>query len=220
VVFSFTLSSSGGGDKKIWNRPWFFYVGIALPCVLGLFIANLFTSYLRLKKPERVTVSVECCYQNVGIATSVALTMFDGDDLAEAMGVPLYYGLLEAVILGLYCIAAWKIGWTKAPPNVSFCNMLFNSYEVLLAEKAEEELQSIEIMLVNTDNEVDMNKEDDAFFAYFKLDDKVFTGLEEAVSNAIVNLPGTKERKRPSGLNLEIPQHLEDDNTVEMSNST
>ncbi len=74
---------------------------------------------------------MECCYQNVGIATSVALTMFEGDELSEAMGVPFFYGVVEAVILGIYCIGAWKLGWTKAPKNASIWKILTTSYEVI-----------------------------------------------------------------------------------------
>ena len=60
--------------------------------------------------------------------------MFNGKDLNEAMGVPFFYGLVEAVFVGLYCFAGWKAGWTKAPSNVSFWKMLLVSYEVLDAE--------------------------------------------------------------------------------------
>mmetsp|Transcript_4863 Transcript_4863/g.7086 ORF Transcript_4863/g.7086 Transcript_4863/m.7086 type:complete len:173 (+) Transcript_4863:915-1433(+) len=63
--------------------------------------------------------------------------MFEGDELAEAMGVPLYYGLVEMFILGIYCIGAWKRGWTKAPPDVSLCTAISTSYEIVTAEKAE-----------------------------------------------------------------------------------
>ena len=91
------------------------------------------------------TLSVECCYQNVGIATSVALTMFQGEELATAMAVPLYYGLLEAVILGLYCVGAWKLGWTKAPKNINFFTMIGTSYEVLTTEHGD--LMAIEVSL-------------------------------------------------------------------------
>eukprot|EP00957_Ditylum_brightwellii_P080317 6108605-Ditylum_brightwellii.AAC.1 len=60
--------------------------------------------------------------------------MFDGDELAEAVGVPLYYGMVEAVVLGIYCIGAWKSGWTKAPKNERFCVVIATSYEVEDAE--------------------------------------------------------------------------------------
>mmetsp|Transcript_8399 Transcript_8399/g.12267 ORF Transcript_8399/g.12267 Transcript_8399/m.12267 type:complete len:434 (+) Transcript_8399:436-1737(+) len=146
VAFSALLSNtSGGGDQKIWNHEWQFYVGVMLPCLGGLLLSNVLTSCVSLNKPERVTLSVECCYQNVGIATSVALTMFQGEELATAMAVPLYYGLLEAVILGFYCIGAWKLGWTKAPKNINFFTMIGTSFEVLTTEHGD--LIAIEVSL-------------------------------------------------------------------------
>ena len=87
IVFSATMTNTGSADTRIYSRHWTFYVGVALPCVLGLLLANIIATCLNLKRPERVTVAIECCYQNVGIATSVALTMFDGAELNAAMGV-------------------------------------------------------------------------------------------------------------------------------------
>lgn len=132
VIFSGVFSSvAGGPDIKPWNQEWGFYVGVASPCIFGLIIANSISKLARLSKPERVTLSVECCYQNVGIATSAALSMFsDPKEVAQAMAVPLFYGLLEMVILGLYCLVAWKLGWTKAPANERICIVLSRSFEV------------------------------------------------------------------------------------------
>ncbi len=202
VVFSATMSNSGGADEngkddnKIWNRDWQFYVGIALPCVAGLLISNVMTTMLSLKKPERVTVSVECCYQNVGIATSVALTMFqDKRDLAEAMGVPLFYGLVEAVILAIYCLIAWKMNWTKAPKNAPICHVLTMSYEVYRVEK--QELDSVEIQLADDNTSCESYSEnEDTIYTYF-------VKLEEAITS------GVDGRKEPSGLTA-IEQARED----------
>jgi len=174
VLFSIAMSSlTGESDSKIWNRSWHFYLGIALPCLLGLLLSNLFTTFfIQLVPPERVTVSVEGCYQNVGIATSVALTMFDGNDLAEAMGVPLYYGLVEAVVLGVYCVVAWKAGWTKCPPDVPFHTMVIESYEVICEEQ--KEVEAIEISLrrrsctKDVDVEESVSGNGDTLFAYYK----------------------------------------------------
>lgn len=130
IVFSATVSSTGDAGSKIWSRDWTFYVAVALPCFFGLLIANLIASTIRLKPPERVTVAIECCYQNVGIATSLALTMFDGDELSEAMGVPVVYGMAEVFFIGIYCVVAWKSGWTKAPADESIFKVLFTSYEL------------------------------------------------------------------------------------------
>ena len=66
ILFSSFISNSGSdSDSKVWSRNWQFYVGVASPCVGGLLIANLISTVAKLRKPERVTVAIECCYQNV-----------------------------------------------------------------------------------------------------------------------------------------------------------
>ena len=138
IFFSAFLSNSDA-DTQIWDRDWRFFLGVAAPCLLGLLVANIIATSFALLKPERVTVSIECVYQNVGIATSVALTMFDGAELSEAMGVPFFYGCMEAAVLSAYCIGAWKCGWTKAPADVSLWTSIYTSYEILSSEQAEKE---------------------------------------------------------------------------------
>ena len=107
------------------------------------------------------TTSIECCYQNVGIATSVALAMFEGDELAEAMGVPLYYGGVEAFVLGIYCIGAWKMSWTKAPADDPILKVISTSYEVLYAEATEKSAQAKNCNPVVTDTEMGYVKHED-----------------------------------------------------------
>lgn len=132
IVFSGVLSSlSGDKQAQIWGQPWSFYVGVSAPCLVGLFLATCAGVCTRLKRPEVISVGVECCYQNVGIATSAAVAMFNtSSERGQALLVPLFYGLMEAVVLGLYCLVAWKLGWTKAPRDDSFCSMLVTTYEV------------------------------------------------------------------------------------------
>mmetsp|Transcript_30825 Transcript_30825/g.46760 ORF Transcript_30825/g.46760 Transcript_30825/m.46760 type:complete len:439 (-) Transcript_30825:165-1481(-) len=130
LILVSALLSSVGTKTNFWNQHWKFYVGVALPCLLGLSIANILSRCCRLSKPEGVSISVECCYQNTGIATSVAVTMFSNpEERAQALAVPLFYGLVEALVIGLYCIAAWKLGWTKAPADENFCVVISNTYE-------------------------------------------------------------------------------------------
>jgi hypothetical protein len=129
VTFSAVVSSTGS-ESSLWSQDAVFYIGVAAPCLIGLLIATYLSTRFQLDKPERVSVSVESCYQNTGIATSVAASMFTGDELATAIGVPLYYGIVEAVLLACYCSVCWKIGWTKAPTNESFCTIIATSYEV------------------------------------------------------------------------------------------
>jgi predicted Na+-dependent transporter len=78
---------------------------------------------------------VQCCYQNTAIGTSVAVTMFSNpNERAEAISVPLFYGVCEALLIGVYCVWAWKMGWTKAPPDDNICVVMYKSYEVVHEE--------------------------------------------------------------------------------------
>mmetsp|Transcript_8908 Transcript_8908/g.18781 ORF Transcript_8908/g.18781 Transcript_8908/m.18781 type:complete len:391 (-) Transcript_8908:1313-2485(-) len=200
VAFS-ALMSNSGGDNHFWNHTWQFYVGVMLPCLAGLLISNILTSFIKLDKPERVTLSVECCYQNVGIATSVALTMFKGDELAMAMSVPLYYGLIEAVILGLYCTVAWKANWTKAPSKVSFLTMLTTSYEVLILEHSE--LKAVEVSLPkhHKDYSEKVNMSGDTIYIKYSMEEE-----EEHNAMALGCIPLPTHPKEASGYQLpEVP---------------
>ena len=146
VVFSAVVSTTGSDDVNVWSYGANFYLAVLLPALIGVTVATVLATKFKLDKPERVAVAVEACYQvcrmhrycchqlkenefrgsdvfcycsfkNTGIATSVAASMFTGSDLAMAVSIPLLYGLFEAVILAFYCLACWKIGWTKAPKD-------------------------------------------------------------------------------------------------------
>jgi predicted Na+-dependent transporter len=144
IIMSATMANTGGSDSRIWNHDWSFYVGTFIPCIGALLLSTIFASLVGLLKPERVTVGIEACYQNVGIATSLALTMFEGEEISEAMGIPFLYGILEGVLVGIYCVISWKCNWTKAPADAPIWQVLLMSYEVLEAE-AKEEVYEIEV---------------------------------------------------------------------------
>lgn len=158
VIFSALLSSlSDDKNAQIYGQPWSFYVGVSMPCVVGLFIATIFSVISKLQRPEVVTVGVECCYQNVGIATSAVVSMFsDPVKRGQALCVPLFYGLVEAFVLGLYCTIAWKCGWTKAPRDDKFCVMIMATYEV---EDDEIDSRLDEEALRNEESESDESNE-------------------------------------------------------------
>jgi len=133
ILFSAFLGSGGasGADTNFWSLPWSFYVGTAFPCCVGIILANLIARSFRLSHPEVVAISIECCYQNTAIGTSVAVTMFsDPTEQAQAVSVPLVYGIVEAILIGFYCIWAWKAGWTKAPADEKLCVVMIKTYEV------------------------------------------------------------------------------------------
>jgi len=154
VIFSVLVSSEDRGGGDVWNQKPMFYIAVAVPCLFGLLVANFIVSLYRLEKPERVAVAVECCYQNTGIATSVAAAVFHDNESAVAVGVPLFYGICEAFVLALYCTFCWKLGWTKAPPNDPIWTVISTSYEV--KEMMQEEPESIEVVLGTGDSPTDL----------------------------------------------------------------
>jgi len=178
IVFSATVSNAGGGDDNIWSRPWQFYVGVSAPCLLGLLVANALGTLCDLNPPERVAVSIECCYQNVGIATSLALTMFEGDQMKEAMGVPFLYGIVEGLFIGTYCVWAWKNGWTKAPADAPLWKVLVTSYEVIDAERFDSSVEVSTSCSIRTPDvlaavceEANANDFNNSFNTYYKVED-------------------------------------------------
>lgn len=153
IVMSATMANTGGGagdDTKIWNHHWTFYIGTLLPCLGALCISTFFAYMAGLLKPECITVGIEACYQNVGIATSLALTMFEGDEIREAMGIPFFYGVLEGVLVGLYCLISWKANWTKAPADAPIWQVVLLSYEVIEAA-SKDDVNEIEVHMTESD---------------------------------------------------------------------
>ena len=153
ITYSILVSSS---DHKaaLWDQEWQFFVGIGTPALIGITIATILASSFNLDKPERMAVAVESCYQNTGIATSVAVVMFDGDKdrLAQAISVPLFYGMVEAILLAFFCLMCWKAGWSKAPADEKICVVLATSYECE-EEEAIEEATGIDNVLNLSDSE-------------------------------------------------------------------
>ena len=132
-----TIAIASKNEVKLWEQGWQFFVAVMIPPTAGLLLSNAVTSCRGLKKPECVTVSIETSVQNCAIAVSIGLTMFQGNNLAKAMTVPFYYGVFTFLVIGTYCIIAWKAGWTKAPPSEKFWKVIRYSYEVATAEQIE-----------------------------------------------------------------------------------
>jgi sodium/bile acid cotransporter 2 len=98
----------------VWKKPASLHLAIATPIIMAIIVTLAVTSipFLGLKKPERVAVVIEACYQNPGLATSIVLAMFSGKDAGDAVAVPIMYGTYEALLLGLFCLGAYYANWT------------------------------------------------------------------------------------------------------------
>lgn len=140
IFFSVKLTSGGdNNDSNLedgtspptwWNQHWSLYVATIVPCCIGVATSHLLARRMGLTGPETVALTIECCYQNTGIALSVAISMFSDPLLrAQAVAVPLIYGITDAVLVCLYCLYSWKAGRTKAPANENLCLVVIKSYE-------------------------------------------------------------------------------------------
>ena len=68
--------------------------------------------------------------------------MFEGVDLNNAMGIPFFYGVCEAVMVGVYAVGCWKCGWTKAPADAPLWKVISTSYEIVAVHG--EEVEALE----------------------------------------------------------------------------
>ena len=55
--------------------------------------------------------------------------MFDGEESATAVIIPLFYGLVEVVMISIFCIACWKAGWTFAPSDENILKVITGNYQ-------------------------------------------------------------------------------------------
>jgi hypothetical protein len=199
IIFSLVVSSSNS-EANLWSQEWKFYVGVAAPALIGVSIATYLATKFALEKPERVAVAVEGCYQNTGIATSVAASMFSGSELAMAISVPLLYGIFEAAVLAIYCLVCWKIGWTKAPSNENFCTMIVTSYEV---EQARLESPNAIEVVHNTNPKGEGDIEDLVFSQTvegYQIDE---TSLHEKTNASLQATPSTEIMDETQELSIE-----------------
>ncbi len=131
VLFTFLVIQFAAETKiHLYSQSWQFYLALATPCVVALSLSTFFVTYFMLPGPERLAVVIESSFQNGGVATSFALAMFHPTLLPDVLAIPLYYTVVQAIILVIYCFIAWKIGWTKAPINDSLCLVMGKPYEI------------------------------------------------------------------------------------------
>jgi len=126
VVFAVLTSSR---RDPLWDKDPAFYLAVALPFLLGLLLTLTLAWCCGLEGPQRVTVTVETCYQNTGVALTLALVSLPPEDQSAAAGVPLFYGLVEALLLPIFLLISWRLGMTYAPKNERIHRVLLKNYQ-------------------------------------------------------------------------------------------
>jgi len=122
-----STAPSSENDFVVPEPTWF--VAVASPCIAGLLISLSIARLIKCTKPESVAICIECCFQNTGLANSVALTIFSGRDASRALLVPLFYGATEVVVLSIFGFVAWQIGWTYAARTESMLTCIAANHQ-------------------------------------------------------------------------------------------
>jgi len=132
VLFALGMFISKHAQTPFWRQPLYIHAATALPILGAMAVSTALTrmDFFNLTKPERVSVIVEVCYQNPGLALSIVIVMFNSADSAEAVAVPILYGVYEAAFIGLFCLVAHYMNWTLADPNeVSLLRALHGNFQ-------------------------------------------------------------------------------------------
>ena len=68
-------------------------------------------------------------YQNTGIAITSCFVIFSGEEQERALGVPFFYTGMQTTIVGVFCLLAWKAGWSKAPTDDNIFKVIIQNYQ-------------------------------------------------------------------------------------------
>lgn len=122
----------------IWKQPGIVYGLTYLMTTAGLLVGIGLGLIFRLPKPSIVAIALETSVQNKAIAISVlSLTIRDPQIRAEAIAVPIIYGLFSLAQNMIFTLVAWKCGWTLADKHDTCCE-IWRSYK---ARDLDEELE-------------------------------------------------------------------------------
>jgi len=84
IIFSAMM---GQRNAPVWDREASFFTSTLAVFFSALLLPLYITRFFYLTRPERVTIAIEASYQNVGLATSLALNMYSDDaDIEKAIG--------------------------------------------------------------------------------------------------------------------------------------
>ncbi|KAL1507603.1 hypothetical protein AB1Y20_007222 [Prymnesium parvum] len=122
------LANTTSSDP-LWENDTTWFLAITTPVVGGLVLAIVIARCIKLRDPEAVAVAIECCYQNTGLALTIALSAVPKGDRGKAAAVPLVYGMAEMALIPLFALFAWRAGWTYAPRDENICAVLVKNYQ-------------------------------------------------------------------------------------------
>lgn len=123
------LIFNSGSPVPLWSHSRIFYVAVSLPCILGMLISATISACLKIPGPSLVAITIEVCYQNTGIALTVALSTFGPTEAAIAAGVPLFYSAVQVVLISTFAFVCWRLGLTHCSPSTPMLKCVTLSHQ-------------------------------------------------------------------------------------------
>lgn len=65
------------------------------------------------------------------------------DEAGYAVGIPLIYGIAEPLVIGPFCLLAWRLDWTYGSRNLPFFAWLFGNHQPQDAESKARRTQAL-----------------------------------------------------------------------------
>lgn len=96
---------------------------------MGLLLSFCIAVAMRRPKTEVVAIAIETCFQNTGIALTIALSTFEGEDRANAVGVPLTYNAVQVALLAIFALVMWQADWTHASAKTNIVRCILGNFQ-------------------------------------------------------------------------------------------
>eukprot|EP01060_Flectonema_neradi_P007936 TRINITY_DN1564_c1_g1_i1.p1 TRINITY_DN1564_c1_g1~~TRINITY_DN1564_c1_g1_i1.p1 ORF type:complete len:390 (+),score=62.35 TRINITY_DN1564_c1_g1_i1:52-1170(+) len=126
MVYGAITSST---HEPIWDRCANFYPQVGIPCVLGMLVPFLVSKAIGIPGPQSCAVATSCAYQNTGISMSIIFATFSSDDQGAALGVPMYYGIVQPIVAAVFNLIMWKLDFTYCSSKTTLLEMLKGNYQ-------------------------------------------------------------------------------------------
>lgn len=115
------LVSNFLSNVPLWEyKPFYIYLVIFTPSILGAIIGFCCSLCLKLGKASCVAVANETGLQNAVLAIAIITLTYDDVTLRDhASGLPLVYAAFSTVLSILVTMIFFKCGWSNAQPNLT-----------------------------------------------------------------------------------------------------
>jgi predicted Na+-dependent transporter len=149
-ILVIAVAFNAKGKNPIWSIPSNVF-GLTVICsIIGMILGASLARLLNQSRTRGSTIAIECGVQNKILANAViAVTFTNPDERDMAFGIPLVYGVFSSVLVIIFSIIAWRIGWTNMPRD---SNVFIHGLYTLRQEMKRDKEEQLKKMLLGPSN--------------------------------------------------------------------